>query len=348
MARILYGVAGEGLGHAARSRVVIERLMKKNKVKIVAAGKAYSYLSKFFDVTKISYFKIVYIGSEASNFLTLLNNVMRLPIILAKSWKISQTIKEFKPDLIITDFEPLVAYFAFFKHIPVISIDNQHIITNTSHKNLPKKYWFNWIIMKLVVKLFIIKSDKYFINSFYNCRAKDKNSIIINPLLREEILNAKATGKGHILVYQTSESNKKLIEELQKVKQKFIVYGFGANKTLGNVILKEQNEKEFLKDLKSCKAVITNGGFSLISEALYLKKPILSIPLRKQFEQTLNAIYLERLGYGIFTEETKKEIIERFIWDIPKLKNKLKGYKQYNNNDSIKKINDAIDSLGSP
>ncbi len=29
MARILYGVAGEGLGHAVRSRVVVEHLSKK-------------------------------------------------------------------------------------------------------------------------------------------------------------------------------------------------------------------------------------------------------------------------------------------------------------------------------
>jgi uncharacterized protein (TIGR00661 family) len=343
MARILYGIAGEGLGHAVRSRVVVEHLRKKNKIKIVASAKAYSYLSKFFDVEEIDYFKIVYRDNKAANFLTLLNNTIRLPIILAKSWKISRIIRDFKPDVIITDFEPFVDYFAFFKRIPVISVDNQHIITNADHRNLPQKYWLNSLIIKLIIKLFIIKSNRYFINSFYNCKIKDKNSILIKPLLRKGILNAKITDKNHILVYQTSKSNRKLIEDLQKIKQKFIVHGFNKNKNLGNVILKATNEKEFLKDLSSCRAVITNGGFTLISEALYLKKPILSIPIKKQFEQILNALYLEKLGYGMFAEETSREIIKKFINNIPKFKNKLKDYKKYNNKEAIIKISNAID-----
>jgi|TARA_Y100000031_G_C8218191_1_gene384536 uncharacterized protein (TIGR00661 family) len=345
MTRILYGVAGEGMGHAVRSKVIIEELKKKNKIKMVASAKAYSYLSGLFDAEEIDYFKIIYRNNKAANFLTFLNNIIRLPRIIAKSWKISGIIRDFKPDVIITDFEPFVAYFAFFKRIPVISVDNQHILTNSCPMNLPQKYWLNSLIMKLVVKLFIIKSNRYFINSYYNCRIKGRNSIIIKPLLRKEILNAKTTNRNHILVYQTSKSNRKLIEELQKIKQKFIVYGFDRNKSLGNVILKGANEKEFLKDLSSCKAVITNGGFTLISEALYLKKPILSIPVKSQFEQTISAIYLERLGYGMFAEETSKGTIKKFINDISKFKNKLKNYKKYNNDEAIRKINDAVEVL---
>ena len=132
------------------------------------------------------------------------------------------------------------------------------------------------------------------------------------------------------------------IKELRKINEKFFVYGFEEDKNLGNVILKNFNEKEFLQDLNSCKAVITNGGFMLISEALYLKKPILSIPVKKHFEQTLNAIYLERLGYGMFGKETSKEIINKFIKKIPLYRNKLKNYKKYDNKEAIRKISDAI------
>lgn len=345
MVRILYGIAGEGMGHAVRSRVVIEHLRKKNKIKVVASEKSYSYLKRYFDAEEIDYFKIIYGNNKATYVLTFFNNLLRLPTIVAKVWKILNIIKDFKPNIIITDFEPFVDYFAFFKHIPVISIDNQHIITNAYHKDLPRKYWFNSLIIKLIIKLFIIKSNKCFIGTFYNCKIKDKNSILIKPLLIKEILNAKITNKNHILVYQTSKSNRKLIEELEKINERFIVYGFGKNKSLGNVIFKNTNEKEFLKDLASCKAVITNGGFTLISEALYLKKPILSIPVKGQFEQILNAIYLERLGYGMFAEKTKKELIEKFISNIPHFRKKLKGYKKYNSNRAIMEINDAIKNL---
>jgi uncharacterized protein (TIGR00661 family) len=44
--------------------------------------------------------------------------------------------------------------------------------------------------------------------------------------------------------------------------------------------------------------VIANSGFSLICEALYLGKPYLAIPVRHQFEQVLNAYYVDKMGYG--------------------------------------------------
>ena len=47
---------------------------------------------------------------------------------------------------------------------------------------------------------------------------------------------------------------------------------------------------------------VANGGLSLIGEAVYLGKPIFSVPVRNQYEQVLNARYLEELGYGLGAE----------------------------------------------
>ena len=53
-----------------------------------------------------------------------------------------------------------------------------------------------------------------------------------------------------------------------------------------------------IADLASCRAVVTNGGFSLISEAVFLHKPECTIPIPAQFEQWLNAAEVEQIGYG--------------------------------------------------
>ena len=51
---ILYGLNGEGMGHALRSKVVIEELQKEHKVKVITADRAYSFLRKFFiDYAKV-------------------------------------------------------------------------------------------------------------------------------------------------------------------------------------------------------------------------------------------------------------------------------------------------------
>jgi uncharacterized protein (TIGR00661 family) len=345
MARIMYGVAGDGFGHGIRSKVVIERLKKKHDIRIVASGKAYWYLSKYFKVDKIGQYSLVYRNNKVAALSTILYNLVRSPAVIVRSWKISSIIREFKPDVIITDFEPFVDYFAFFKRVPVISVNNQHQITNVIDKQIPKKYWFDVLITKIVIKLFIVKSNRNFINSFSNKKPSDKNSFLIKPLLRENIIRMKPEYKDHILVYQTSKTNKPLLRELKKVNEKFIVYGFNIKKTVGNVTLKEFSEDEFLKDLGSSKAVITNGGFTLISEALYLKKPVLSIPIKRQFEQIINALQLKKRGYGMYAKETRSDIIEHFIKLLPKFRNNLKDYNRYDNNDAIRKIEETIISL---
>ena len=42
--RILYGVNGEGLGHATRSEVVIGSLLGEHDVRVMASGAAFKYL----------------------------------------------------------------------------------------------------------------------------------------------------------------------------------------------------------------------------------------------------------------------------------------------------------------
>jgi hypothetical protein len=48
--RILYGVVGEGMGHAMRSRVVLEHLVAAgHEVEIMASGRAAEFLGKRFE-----------------------------------------------------------------------------------------------------------------------------------------------------------------------------------------------------------------------------------------------------------------------------------------------------------
>ena len=47
--RILYGVVGEGMGHATRSRVVIEHLLAAgHHVGVVASDRAFPFLARAF------------------------------------------------------------------------------------------------------------------------------------------------------------------------------------------------------------------------------------------------------------------------------------------------------------
>ena len=59
--------------------------------------------------------------------------------------------------------------------------------------------------------------------------------------------------------------------------------------------------------------MIANGGFTTLSEAVVLGKPVLSIPVRRQPEQELNAAWLERLGLGMRAEHIDAGVVRSFL-----------------------------------
>ena len=104
----------------------------------------------------------------------------------------------------------------------------------------------------------------------------------------------------HVFVYQTTISTEFICKILKKMNEKFIIYGFNKDQVDGNLVFKRFNEDEFYHDISNAKAIITNGGFTVISEALYLKKPIFSLPIKNQFEQILNGKFIQKLGVGVY------------------------------------------------
>ncbi len=111
-------------------------------------------------------------------------------------------------------------------------------------------------------------------------------------------------------------------------------------RTTGNVRVMPFSERAFVDDLASCRAVIAGGGFTLMGEAVYLHKPMLAVPLERQFEQTLNARYLELEGFGRHAESLQDpKVINDFLAAIPECEAKLARYEQ----DGNTKIMAAID-----
>ena len=178
------------------------------------------------------------------------------------------------------------------------------------------------------------------LTSFFYPKIKArKNAVIYPPIIREDILKLEPTEGDHIIVYQTSRESEKLVKRLKALKnEKFIVYGFNRNNVDDNLTFKKFNEDEFYDDFASSKAVICNGGFTFISEAIHLKKPIYSIPARGNFEQTLNGYYVQKLGYGEYHRVMNAKRVANFLKRLPKYKKKLANVKKTNNDGIINEL----------
>lgn len=91
------------------------------------------------------------------------------------------------------------------------------------------------------------------------------------------------------------------------------------------------SERGFVEDLASAAGVIASAGFTLLGESLHLGKPYLATPVRKQFEQLLNARYLTRLGYGTYDTSIDEPTVRHFLERLPEFSANLEGYPSQDN-----------------
>ena len=346
---ILYGVVGEGMGHATRSSVVIEHLLAAgHKVRAVASGRAYTYLKdRFPEVDQIHGLHIVYEENRVQRRETVLSNLADAPENIATNMRAYfELVGDFTPNMVISDFDSFAWMFARNHGLPVLSIDNMQIINRCRHEPLPPGHDGDFQMTRALVKSKLPGCEHYFITTFFYPPVRKRRTTLVPSILRRAILEAEQRDGEHILVYQTSPSFQALLPALQRMPgQRFKVYGFNRDEDLGNVTLHRFSDDGFIQDLATCRAVIANGGFTLLSEAVYLHKPILSVPVGRQFEQVLNGWYIYKMGYGETWETLDEDLIAHFLGNIPRYQSNLASYGQDGNRLLFENLDEAIGLL---
>ncbi|MDP2273121.1 MAG: glycosyltransferase family protein [Archangium sp.] len=346
--RILYGVVGEGMGHATRSRVVLEHLTKNHDVHIVVSGRARDYLAKRFEnVHNIWGFTLNYEGNSVKKWQSVLQNlkgaVTGFPQNVKKYFEI---VDDFKPDVVISDFESFSYLFARNHFIPCISVDNMQIINRCKHEQeLIGPHEDQFELTRSLVKAKLPGAFHYLITTFFHPPVRKERTTLVPSILRPEIIAAKSEPGEHLLVYQTMTSNTALIEELRKSGIECRIYGFKRDITTdvreGNLIFKPFSEAGFIDDLRTARGVVGGGGYTLMSEAVYLRKPMLSVPIGGQFEQVLNALYLEKLNYGMHAKALDGPVLGEFLERVDGCAKSLESFKQEGNSVLLSKL-DAL------
>ena len=166
-------------------------------------------------------------------------------------------------------------------------------------------------------------------------------------LLRDEVLAATPEQGDHLLVYgRISETADAALKAAGVPAH---VYGgrddVTADQRDGNLLYRPFANEAFIEDLRTSRGVVASAGYSLMSEAVYLRKPMLALPLAGQFEQEMNARYLSSLGYGTASSALDTPALNRFLEQEPQLTENLTGYSQDGNKVAFATVDSAIDEL---
>lgn len=352
--KILYGVTGEGMGHAIRSRVVLTELVKNHQVEVVSSGRAQEFLSKHFpEVHRIHGLHIVYEENRVKKTKTVISNLFKgLEALPGQVTEYFKLIEDFSPDVVISDFESWSYFFGRAHGLPVISIDNMQILNRCKHDpELLEGEMASFQIAKNLVKAKLPGCFHYLVSTFFYPEVRKKRTTLVPPILRPEILAARETVKrgDHLLVYQTAEGYSGLIDALKKLPLECRVYGMRRNikedQREDNLVFRPFSETTFIEDVATSRGVVAGGGFTLMGEAVYLRKPMLAIPVGGQFEQVLNARYLEKLNYGMYAKQVDLESLQSFLQKIPKCEEALASYQQNGNKILFNELNSLLDRV---
>jgi uncharacterized protein (TIGR00661 family) len=285
--KILYAIQGTGNGHLSRSMDIVPLLQKMGKVDVLISGTQGDLKLPFPVKYNLHGFGFVFGKSGGvdlwksflkSRFRKFLKEINDLPVE--------------NYDVVINDFEPVSAWACYMKNKPCIGLSHQAAVL---HELAPKPDETD-AIGRLILKNYAPVTAKY---GFHFNAFGDR---MFTPVIRQQVREQVITNKGHYTVYLPAYDDKRLIKRLSEFKDvQWDVFSKHNKKTIKhkNITIQPINNEAFIKSMAQSAGVLCGGGFETPAEALFMKKKLLVIPMKNQYEQQLNAAALKQMGVPV-------------------------------------------------
>ena len=295
--KILYAIQGTGNGHVARAMDIIPLLRRYGHVDIALSGNQndiqlpwevkYSLYGASFVFGKKGGVDILKTCSNINVF-KLMAEVVKMPVL--------------DYDLVISDFEPVVAWACRLKGKECVGVSHQSAVL---HKMAPKpkfRSWIGWFILKYYAPT----------KHNYGFHFRVLGDGFFTPVIRKDIRAIQPEIKNHFTVYLPAYADEAIVDFLTQYEEvNWQVFSKHNKRAFAfkNVFVQPVDKNEFVNSMASSKGVLCNAGFETPAEALFLKKKLCVLPMTGQYEQQCNAAMLQEMGVPVYN--TLDQINER-------------------------------------
>lgn len=288
--KILYSIQATGNGHISRAHQIIPYLEKFGKVDVFLSGSNKSLDCDFPVKFKSDGFSLFFSPCGKLDYYKTFRN-FKLPNLI----KQANELPVEKYDLVINDFEHITSRACKMKNVPSVHFGHQ---ASFRSKNTPRPE-----------KRSIVA--EWILNNYANATKhiglhfQQYDDFIFPPVIKEEFIRTTPQNHGHITIYLPAYKKhciEKAIKEIAPQSVHWFLPEITHPKQIENVTYFPVNQKYFNESLIYCKGIITGGGFETPSEALYLGKKLMSIPIHGQYEQQCNATALKQMGVKVLNE----------------------------------------------
>ncbi|GLR16263.1 glycosyltransferase family protein [Portibacter lacus] len=297
--RILYATQATGNGHLIRATELVPQLRKYAKVDVLMSGYQGDIELPF--KVKYQYRGLSYMFGKNGK-LNVLSSLRHARIM--RLLKDVNSFPAYRYHAIISDFEPVSAWAAKLNKIPCLGLSHQASFMSENTPRPKKRDLLGELLLKKYAP----------IKSYLGFHFDSYDEQIISPIIRKEVRALKTITRDHITVYLPAFSHKHLTRLFTKFKDT----NFHIFSKTQSCIIKNDNctvypisQDTWLLSLSSSTGVIMGAGFEGPSEALYLGKKLMVVPMKGQYEQDCNAAALARKGVTVL-KDLEKEFESRF------------------------------------
>ncbi|MBI2339901.1 MAG: hypothetical protein HYU99_06005 [Deltaproteobacteria bacterium] len=326
--KILFIVNGLGLGNSTRCDSIIQPLVKRGCIiDVLTSGNGVQYFRECPYVPNIHELRSLYYGSKGGK-LSVWKTLLAIPdffkIFISNIKFVKNLIGQNGYRAVVIDSDYTLLWLKRSLRIPIIALNNADIVIQECRKlpSLPRSIrmqyliekcdgWFHRKVPHLVLSPALlpqndnggpVKHFAPFIREGFQPRP-------FSPELKRILVmlsGSKFGSSTHFLEPLTRQQEIKIdVIGRAGVSQGSITY---HGKTFSNKHLVDQADM-----------MVINGGFSAVSEAVVLRKPVIVIPVENHAEQFINARIVEQAGLGLVaTEENAMDKIREMISCFPR------------------------------
>jgi uncharacterized protein (TIGR00661 family) len=315
--KVVFVVQGDGRGHMTQAIAMREMLESKGHCVVrvlVGSNQSRSVPAFFRDAfeCRVNSFESpgfsLKHGRGISTFQSALHTLRCLPAYTCSLGFIESEIRDTQPDLVVNFLEPLLGYLSLRRRVtaPILAVAHHFMFEHPGYPRVSGRF-FQRLGMKYYVRLTGANATRLAL-SFY--RAEDmskRNTFVCPPILRRKLFEMKPSAGGrHLLVYLLNHGYASDVIRWHRQRPDIRVHCFfdrsGAppeEAISPNLTFHALNGHKFLHLMAEARGVVCTAGFESVSEAAYLGKPLLMVPVQNHPEQFINAADAELAGLGM-------------------------------------------------
>jgi uncharacterized protein (TIGR00661 family) len=325
--KILWGVCGIGHGHTFRQLPLIEHFTAANAdISIFAYGESHKfYTARYAGNPRVRVAPVAvpfYVGGrDGLDFeATARRPENRQDYAGVNAAAMARAQAHIgRPDLVVSDYEPVSASYAYACNAPLVTVDQQSkYLCGTFPKELNGQTYADEMMR---LHLFFPRAERRIATSFFRVARQGKEIDLCGPVLGAAVTRLRrAPDPSVILLYLSAQQAfGQGGQEIAAACARFpgaSFHLFGGSIEGANITCYERGDPRFHDILSRCGGIVTTAGHTLLSEAMYLGAPVYAVPL-PLYEQEMNAHVIGANGFGLSRPQIDEEGLAQFLRGLP-------------------------------